>query len=80
MQHRFSLLCGERIMQSVCEFRPYIFSDEELHRLVVVADSLSPSYRTKSHQQIYPVLVRMLIGTGMRIGERSKGNMVSVCA
>lgn len=63
-----------------CEFRPYIFSDEELHRLVVVADSLSPSYRTKSHQQIYPVLVRMLIGTGMRIGERSKGNMVSVCA
>ena len=45
-----------------CEFRPYIFSDEELHRLVVVADSLSPSYRTKSHQQIYPVLVRMLIG------------------
>ena len=25
-------------------------------------------------------LVRMLIGTGMRIGERSKGNMVSVCA
>ena len=52
-----------------CEFRPYIFSDEELHRLVVVADSLSPSYRTKSHQQIYPVLVRMLIGTGMRIGE-----------
>ena len=52
-----------------CEFRPYIFSDEELLRLVVVADSLSPSYRTKSHQQIYPVLVRMLIGTGMRIGE-----------
>lgn len=52
-----------------CEFRPYIFSDEELHRLVVVADSLSPSYRTKSHQQVYPVLVRMLIGTGMRIGE-----------
>ena len=52
-----------------CEFRPYIFSDGELQRLVVVADSLSPSYRTKSHQQIYPVLVRMLIGTGMRIGE-----------
>lgn len=52
-----------------CEFRPYIFSNEELHRLVVVADSLSPSYRTKSHQQIYPVLVKMLIGTGMRIGE-----------
>ena len=50
-----------------CEFRPYIFSDEELHRLVVVADSLSSSNRTKAHQQIYPVLVRMLIGTGMRI-------------
>ena len=52
-----------------CEFRPYIFSDGELQRLVVAADSLPSSKRTKTHQQIYPVLVRMLIGTGMRIGE-----------
>ncbi len=34
-----------------------------------LADSLSPARRSTAHQQIYPVLVRILIGTGMRIGE-----------
>ena len=52
-----------------CEFRPYIFSDKELQRLVCAADSLPEAKRTNAHQQIYPVLVRILIGTGMRIGE-----------
>ena len=51
------------------EFRPYIFSEDELHRLVSVADSLPPAKRSRTHQDIYPVLVRVLIGTGMRIGE-----------
>lgn len=51
------------------EFRPYIFSEEELQQLASAADSLPPARRSKSHQQIYPVLVRLLMGTGMRIGE-----------
>ena len=51
------------------EFRPYIFSDNELHRLVNAADALPPARRSSVHQQVYPVLVRLLIGTGMRIGE-----------
>ena len=51
------------------EFRPYIFSDNELHRLASAADALSPARRSSVHQQVYPVLVRLLIGTGMRIGE-----------
>ncbi len=51
------------------EFRPYIFSDNELHRLASAADALPPARRSSVHQQVYPVLVRLLIGTGMRIGE-----------
>ena len=51
------------------EFRPYIFSDNELHRLAIAADALPPARRSSVHQQVYPVLVRLLIGTGMRIGE-----------
>ncbi len=52
-----------------CEFRPYIFSEGELRRLASAADTLLPARRSSTHQQVYPVLVRMLIGTGMRIGE-----------
>jgi integrase/recombinase XerD len=52
-----------------CEFRPYIFSDEELSRIVTAADRLPSAHRTNAHKRIYPVLVRILMGTGMRIGE-----------
>ena len=59
-----------RYMRSVkCEFRPYIFSDEEITQLVAAADNLPPCKRTNNHQRTYPALVRVLIGTGMRIGE-----------
>lgn len=52
-----------------CEFRPYIFSNEELRQIASAADNLPASRRTNSHQQTYPVLTRLLMGTGMRIGE-----------
>ena len=52
-----------------CEFRPYIFSDDEIIRLVDVADTLPARRKNDTHQQTYPVIVRILIGTGMRIGE-----------
>ena len=59
-----------RYMRAVrSEFRPYIFSDAELHRLARAADTLPPARRSGAHQRVYPVLVRLLIGTGMRIGE-----------
>lgn len=52
-----------------CEFRPYIFTDGELRQIALAADNLPASRRTNSHQLIYPVLTRLLMGTGMRIGE-----------
>lgn len=50
-------------------FKPYIFSLDELFRITEASDHLKPGSRSNNCQKIYPVLVRILIGTGMRIGE-----------
>ena len=60
----------ERYMHAVrSEFRPYIFSEDELSRVIDVADNLPNAKRTNNHQLVYPVITRILTGTGMRIGE-----------
>ena len=65
-----TVIIPPKYMRSVrSEFRPYIFSDDELYRLTRAADMLPGARRSSAHQQIYPVLIRLLIGTGMRIGE-----------
>lgn len=50
-------------------FKPYIFSAEELSKIVEASDHLKPTRRSNNYLTVYPVLVRILIGTGMRIGE-----------
>lgn len=50
-------------------FKPYIFSPEELSKITEVSDHLKPSRRSSNCHKVYPVLVRILIGTGMRISE-----------
>ena len=50
-------------------FKPYIFSVEELFKITEVSDHLKPCRRSSNYHRVYPVLVRILIGTGMRIGE-----------
>ena len=50
-------------------FKPYVFSWDELLRVVEVADQLEPSPRSRQCHKVYPVLARILIGTGLRIGE-----------
>ena len=63
-------LVPERYMQTARSgFRPYIFSEEELSKVADAADHLPSARRTNNHQLIYPVIIRILIGTGMRIGE-----------
>lgn len=49
------------------EFKPYIFSRTEIDQLLSRADSIHPNCRN-SHI-FYPVLFRVLYGTGMRISE-----------
>lgn len=51
------------------DFRPYIFSDVEVSRLLKVVDTLPRGFRSNNHTKVYPVILRILIGTGMRIGE-----------
>ena len=52
-----------------CEFRPYIFSDVELKRLLAAADSLTDWHHSSRRCDIYPVIIRLLVSTGMRISE-----------
>jgi integrase len=53
-----------------CDFRPYIFSDTEIIRLVSAADTMQVrKYYGKDCAPAYQVMTRLLIGTGMRIGE-----------
>ncbi|HZJ90567.1 MAG TPA: tyrosine-type recombinase/integrase [Oscillospiraceae bacterium] len=52
-----------------CKFRPHIFTENELKRIVYSADHLSYGCRSHEHVRVYPVIIRILIGTGMRIGE-----------
>lgn len=52
-----------------CEFRPYIFSDDEIKRLIAAADSLTDWQHSYRRCDIYPVIIRLLVSTGMRISE-----------
>lgn len=47
----------------------HIFSENELASITIATDNLEPGQRTQAHRLVYPVIVRLLIGTGMRIGE-----------
>ena len=49
-------------------FTPFIFSNEEMHRIFNVIDNLPDSERDNAHI-VYPVLFRLLYGCGLRIGE-----------
>ena len=50
-------------------FHPYIFSETELRTVTEIADKYRNSIRRNDNINIYPIIIRILIGTGMRIGE-----------
>jgi len=51
------------------DFRPYIFSDNEISAIIKAADGLKPMKRSPKYHLIYPALVRLLYGCGLRISE-----------
>ena len=67
------------IKQVYIPFRPYIFSEAELYAITEVADKYEIKSRKKQRVEIYPVIVRILVGTGMRIGEVLSLRKQDVC-
>jgi len=51
------------------DFRPYIFSDNEISAIFRAADSLKPRKQYPKYHFIYPALLRLLYGCGLRISE-----------
>ena len=58
---------GVTAMRSMQSFKPYIFSHTEMDQFFDMADNIRPNCRN-SHI-FYPVLFRVLYGTGIRISE-----------
>ena len=50
-------------------YQAYTFSDNEMRRIFEIADSGSVSYVEKDTKYIFPVVLRILYGTGLRISE-----------
>jgi len=48
---------------------PYIFSLDELRRLITACDSMTYSHTWHNAPLVFPVILRVLIGCGTRIGE-----------
>jgi histidinol-phosphate/aromatic aminotransferase/cobyric acid decarboxylase-like protein len=42
------------------EFRPYIFSQDEIDRILYETDHLSNGIRCNNHKEVYPILIRIL--------------------
>ena len=51
------------------DFTPYIFSHDEIHRIIEVSDSLSQTYISPLRHLTTPLIFRLLYGCGMRVDE-----------
>lgn len=50
-------------------FVPYIFTPEEINRLLAAADAIRSHLRCPHRERIFPLIFRLLYGCGLRIGE-----------
>lgn len=51
------------------EYVPYIFSDDEFEKMIAAADDFNIGRRLSRAAIIYPILLRILYGCGLRLGE-----------
>lgn len=54
--------------KNASNFAPYIFTSDEIRRIIYAADSIKPHSRYNC-ADVYPVLFRMLYGCGLRVSE-----------
>lgn len=55
-----------------CVYQPYIFSDEEMRRILGICDSYPPSAASPYRHKIIPLIMRVLYGCGLRVSEAVK--------
>jgi site-specific recombinase XerD len=60
-------------------FVPYIFTDDEIHKIFQVVDSLPKNRRYPHYHIVYPVLVRLLYSCGLRVSEALKLKIKNYC-
>ena len=56
-------------LKNRCTFVPYVFSRDEIHRIITEADNLPFRRNAKLRHLIIPAAIRMLYGCGYREGE-----------
>lgn len=59
-------------------YLPYIYSDDEIIKVFHVCDNLKTRYKDCRSPIILPMLLRMLYGTGMRLGEALRLTMAQL--
>lgn len=50
-------------------YQPYIFSDEEIRRMLIACDNYPPSAASPYRHKIIPLIIRVLYGCGLRVSE-----------
>lgn len=50
-------------------YQPYIFSDEEIRRMLIVCDNYPSSAVSPYRHKIIPLIIRVLYGCGLRVSE-----------
>jgi len=66
--HEAYIPTASKALKIPSSFVPYIFTHDEMVRIFQTVDNLSPCSRYNS-AAVYPVLIRMLYGCGLRISE-----------
>lgn len=66
------------LVQVKSKFVPYIFTHEEIPRLIGVLDAIEFNPWSRNYHLIYPMLFRMLYGCGLRINEALSIKMYNI--